>query len=82
MKPYVICILLFVLQSIAFAQQLQQRGENAVDLDSVNLQTYSEDKKIIVDEWLRFKEKDSDFDAYIVGILFIQQKPASNSLKG
>lgn len=82
MKPYVICILLFILYSTASAQQLHQRGENAVDLDSVNLQTYSEDKKILVDEWPRFKEKDSDFDAYTVSHLIYPSEARKRFIEG
>ena len=66
MRTFIISILTFFLYSIGFAQQIQQRDENPVDLDSVNLDTYYlEIDNLLVDELPRFKGKKADFNNYI-----------------
>ena len=67
---------------MVFAQQLQQRDENPIDLDSVNLNTYSENKNILVDERPTFKGKNSDFDVYIMSHLIYPYQARQRFIEG
>lgn len=47
----------FLFGSAGFAQQLQQRDQNSIDLDSTNIDTYySGEEGFMVDEMLDIKE--------------------------
>ena len=82
MKIFLTTIAILFLQSIVFAQQFQQRDSVVVDLDSVNLHTYSNGTKVFVDEWPRFKGKNSDFDAYIKSHLMYPTEARQRSIEG
>src|SRR6188508_1564176 len=82
MKIFLTSIAILFLQSIAFAQQLQQRDSAVVDLDSVNLRAYANGTKVSVDQWPRFKGKNSDFDAYIRSHLMYPVEARQRSIEG
>lgn len=64
MKTILISIIIFSLYSMAYAQQLQQRDPNPVDLDSINVDAYYS-QEFLVDALPRFKGKKGDFNKYI-----------------
>ena len=82
MKTFLTSIAILFLQSIVFAQQFQQRDSAVVDLDSINLRTYSNGAKVPVDEWPRFKGENSDFDAYISSHLIYPAEARQRSIEG
>lgn len=82
MKTLFISITVLFCQFTLFAQQLQQRNQNAVDLDSVNIDMCYDDKKLLLDEGPIFKRENSDFDSYIVSHLIYPEEARKELIEG
>src|SRR4051812_22264917 len=82
MKTFFIIVATLFLKSSLFAQQLQMRDSNAVDLDSIDIDNYSEHAELLVDEPPIFKGKHSDFNAYIKKHLIYPTEAQSKFIEG
>lgn len=81
MKPLLLSIVL-LLHTALFAQQLQQRDSNAVDLDSIDIDTYYTQEGVSFDESPKFKGKHSDFNAYIKMHLVYPEQAKNKRIDG
>lgn len=82
MKKIFISIITFLVYSVSFGQQLQQRDPNPVDLDSINIDTYSEQPGLLIDKDPIFKWKNSDFKTYISKHLIYPEEARSKLIEG